>query len=87
MRAKTNTASKCWRTILAGAVRPQSFGIHWKIHCNLTDGIPACASRLRGRGTREEIRKKPLRLGETFRPSQVVFLGPDDPDTLIIDSF
>ncbi len=86
MRAKTYTASTRWHTLLCAATilketleNPSSL--------NRRES-PRSPRRLRGRGTREERVKNCFgQVEETFRPSQVVFRGPHDPDTLIIDGF
>jgi hypothetical protein len=85
MRAKTNTASTCWHTSLCAATFLKET---LEIRRNLTGGIPRSP---RGSGEEERARKDLKncfgQVEETFRPSQVVFLRPHDPDTLIIDGF
>jgi hypothetical protein len=79
MRAKTNTASTCWHTIICAATFLKET---LENPSQLTGGIPGAP---RGSGEEERARKElKNRFGqveETFRPSQVVFLGPHDPDT------
>ena len=62
------------------SVRPPSLRRHWKIRRNLTGGIPGAP---RGSGEEERARKDVKncfgQVEETFRPSQVVFLGPTTP--------
>jgi hypothetical protein len=86
MRAKTNTASACWHTLPCAAA-----------FLNETLENPPSLNRRgsprspRGSGEEERARKELKncfgQVEETFRPGQVVFRGPHDPDTLITDNF
>ena len=80
MRTKTNTASTCWHTLpRAATFLKEALENPSSLNRQESPRSP------RGSGEEERARKElKNRFGqveETFRPSQVVFLGPHDPDT------
>jgi hypothetical protein len=80
MRAKTNTASACWHTILCAATLLKDT---LENPCQFNRQVSPGASRGSGEEerAREDVKNCLDQVEETFRPSQVVFLGPHDPDT------